>query len=117
VPQGARAALLALRRIVARLNEELTDAGLPPDPLEAEFIADAAAAAPAMWRAAVVGAWAAGRTWTDVTRAFEIPDGDLQRLAWQAAEILMQIEDLPGSSRAGAAQEGREAILRTPVEQ
>lgn len=116
VPPGARSALLTLRRIVTRLNEDFKEADLPLDPLEAEFLAEAHEAPPALWRAAAVAAWASGRTWGDVTRAFEIPEGDMQRLAWQAAEILMQIEDVPDSGLAGAALSGREAILRTPVE-
>jgi superfamily II RNA helicase len=117
VPQGARAALLALRRIVARLNQDLKEAGLPLDPLEAEFTAERHDAPAALWRAAVIGGWAAGRTWADVTHAFDVPEGDLQRLAWQAAEILIQIEDIPDSLLANAARAGRESILRTPVEQ
>ena len=116
VPPSARAPLLTLRRIVVRLNEELAEAGLPLDPLEAEFAGEAHEAPAALWRAAVVAAWASGRAWADVTRAFEIPDGDLQRLAWQAAEILMQIEDVPDSPLASAARAAREALLRVPVE-
>jgi superfamily II RNA helicase len=117
LPAGARAALLTLRRIVARLNQDLQEAGLPPDPLDAEFSAAAGETPAALWRAAVIAAWAAGRPWPEVTRGFEVPEGDLQRLAWQAAEILMQIEDVPDSAPAAAARAGREAILRTPVEQ
>lgn len=116
VPPSARAALFALRRIVARLNEDRKEAGLPLDPLEAEFAGEAHGAPAALWRAAVVAAWAAGRAWGDVTRAFEILEGDLQRLAWQAAEILIQIEDVSDSPLAGAARAARDAILRTPVE-
>ncbi|HEV2283500.1 MAG TPA: hypothetical protein VGX75_14045, partial [bacterium] len=116
VPTAARGALVTLRRIVARLNEDFKEANLPLDPLEVEFTGEAHEPPAAVWRAAVVAAWAAGRAWGDVTRSFEIPEGDLQRLAWQAAEILMQIEDVPGSSLAAAARAGREAILRTPVE-
>jgi superfamily II RNA helicase len=70
-----------------------------------------------LWRASVIAAWASGRAWADVTRAFDVPEGDLQRLAWQAAEILMQIEDMPESPLANGARIGRESILRTPVEQ
>ncbi|HLW47418.1 MAG TPA: DEAD/DEAH box helicase [bacterium] len=116
-PAGARAALLGLRRIVARLNEDLREAGLPPDPLEAEFTAQAHDAPAALWRATVIAGWASGRPWGDVVRAFDIPEGDMQRLAWQAAEILMQIEDVPDTALADPAHAGREAILRTPVEQ
>jgi superfamily II RNA helicase len=117
VPPGTRTALLTLRRIVARLNEDFKDAGLPLDPLEAEFGAEGREAPAALWRASVIAAWASGRIWADVTRAFYIPEGDLQRLAWQAAEILMQIEDVPDSPLARPARRGRESILRTPVEQ
>ena len=117
VPPAARAALLGLRRIVVRLNQDLKDAGLAPDPLEAEFSATAHETPAALWRAAVIAAWASGRSWQEVARGFDVPEGDLQRLAWQAAEILMQIEDVPESAPAGAAHAGREAILRTPVEQ
>jgi len=116
VPPAARGALVALRRIVARLNEDYKEADLPFDPLEAQFVGEADEPPAAVWRAAVVGAWASGRAWGDVTRTFEIPEGDMQRLAWQAAEILMQIEDVPDSPLAAAARAGREAILRTPVE-
>jgi superfamily II RNA helicase len=116
VPPAARTALVALRRIVQRLNADFKDADLPLDPLEAEFVGEGHETPAALWRAAVVAAWASGRAWGDVTRAFEIPEGDMQRLAWQAAEILMQIEDAPDSGLAGAARAGREAILRTPVE-
>jgi superfamily II RNA helicase len=117
VPPGARTALLTLRRIVVRLNQDFKDAGLPLDPLEGEFEAEGADAPAALWRASVIAAWASGRSWADVTRTFNTPEGDLQRLAWQAAEILMQIEDVPDSPLARAARRGRESILRTPVEQ
>jgi superfamily II RNA helicase len=107
---------VTLRRIVARLNEDFKEANLPLDPLEAEFAGEGHEPPAAVWRAAVVAAWASGRAWAEVTRTFEIAEGDLQRLAWQAAEILMQIEDVPDSPLAAAARVGREAILRTPVE-
>lgn len=116
VPPASRGALVTLRRIVARLNEDFKEANLPLDPLEAEFAGEGHEPPAAVWRAAVVAAWASGRAWAEVTRTFEIAEGDLQRLAWQAAEILMQIEDVPDSPLAAAARVGREAILRTPVE-
>lgn len=116
VPPASRGALVTLRRIVARLNEDFKEANLPLDPLEAEFAGEGHEPPAAVWRAAVVAAWASGRAWVEVTRTFEIPEGDLQRLAWQAAEILMQIEDVPDSPLAAAARAGRETILRTPVE-
>ena len=116
VPPAARGALAAIRRIVARLNDDLGAAGLPLDPLAADFVGEAHESPAALWRAAAVGAWASGRPWGEVTRAFAVQDGDLQRLAWQAAEILMQIEDIPDSPLGAAARAGRDAILRTPVE-
>jgi hypothetical protein len=57
-----------------------------------------------------------------VTVRFRIPDGDLQRLIWQAAEILTQLEDLaqPDAPKgahavAEAARVARETLLRPPV--
>lgn len=116
VPPAARGGLVAIRRIVARLNEDLDAAGLPLDPLAADFVGEGHESPAALWRAGAAGAWASGRPWGEVTRAFGVAEGDLQRLAWQAAEILMQIEDIPDSPLGEAARAGREAILRTPVE-
>ena len=50
-------------RIVARLNEDFKEADLPLDPLEAEFVGEAHEAPAALWRAAVIAAWASGRAW------------------------------------------------------
>ena len=44
-----------------------------------------------------------------------IPEGDLQRLIWQAAEILAQFEDLPGGPLPALAGAARRTMLRTPV--
>jgi superfamily II RNA helicase len=116
VAAAARAALGGLRRIVGRLNAMFREAGLPVDPLEAEFtIAGDAGAAPVFLRAAVIGAWASRRPWGEITARHRIPDGDLQRLIWQAAEILAQIEDLPENPVAIPARTAREALLRPPV--
>jgi superfamily II RNA helicase len=68
-----------------------------------------------MQRAAVVGEWAAGRPWEEVTARHRIPEGDLQRLIWQAAEVLAQLEDLPEGPLPAAAGIARDAILRSPV--
>ena len=116
VTSAVRGALVGLRRIVVRLNMTRRDAGLPADPLEAEFaVGDAGGAAPALSRAAVVGAWAAGRAWGEITARYRIPEGDLQRLIWQSAEILAQLEDLPESPVSVPAHTAREALLRPPV--
>ncbi len=115
LPAGTRGALLALRRIVVRLNALLRDAGLPGDPLEAEFATGNGGPAPVFWRAAVTGAWAAGRPWAEVTGRYHVPEGDLQRLVWQAAEILAQFEDLPESPVSDAARAARTVMLRPPV--
>ncbi len=114
--RGARGALVALGRIATRLNEQRRAAGVPEDPLEEEFTPAAGGPAPVVWRAAVVGAWAAGEAWSSVAGRYGVPEGDLQRLVWQAAEILTQLEDLPGTPVAGAARTAREALLRPPVE-
>ena len=66
-------------------------------------------------RAAVVGAWAAGGEWETITARHRIPEGDLQRLIWQAAEILAQFEDLPGGPLPALAGAARRTMLRTPV--
>lgn len=116
VPVSARAALGGLRRIVGRLNAMRREAGLPVDPLEAEFaVGGDAGPAPALVRAAVIGAWAAGRPWAELATRHRIPDGDLQRLVWQAAEILAQVEDLHEHPASVPARTARDAILRPPV--
>ena len=111
----ARRAIVALRGIVARINRRLSTAGLPEDPVEREFDPVAGGPAPAFQRAAVVGAWAAGRPWEEVVGRHRIPEGDLQRLIWQAAEILAHLEGLPNGALPGAARAARETMLRTPV--
>jgi len=115
VPPGARPALSALRRIVTQLNALRRDAGLPDDPLEGEFEGEYGRPAPVLWRAAVVGTWAGGRLWGEVTGRYHVPEGDLQRLVWQAAEILAQFEDLSDSPVSIAARTAREVLLRPPV--
>jgi len=115
VGEEVRRSLLGLRRMLARLNAARREKGLPPDPLEEELTASGSQAAQAARRAAAAGAWAAGRAWNSVTTRHHVPDGDLQRLVWQAAEILAQIEDLPGHPLAGPAREARAALLRPPV--
>jgi superfamily II RNA helicase len=116
LPRRALGALVSLRRIVARLNEIRRSAGVPDDPLEGEFASGDGGPPAALWRAAVVGAWAAGASWGGVTGRYGVPEGDLQRLIWQAAEILAQLEDLPDSPVASAARAARETLLRPPVE-
>jgi superfamily II RNA helicase len=113
--QLARKALVMLRGIVARINKRLSGAGLPEDAVEREFDAVAGGAPPAFQRAAVVGAWATGRSWEEVVARHRVPEGDLQRLIWQAAEILAQLEDLPPGPLPDAARAAREALLRSPV--
>jgi superfamily II RNA helicase len=115
VPGAARAALGSIRKIVVRLNGLLREAGLPIDPLEGDFQGEDHGPAPALWRAAVTAAWAGGREWNAVTDRYGIADGDLQRLIWQAAEILAQIEDLPEDPSSAAARTARETLLRPPV--
>lgn len=116
VPAAARNALGGLRRIVGRLNVMFRDAGLPIDPLEADFtVVGETGSAPVFLRAGVIGAWAAGRPWGEITARYRIPEGDLQRLVWQAAEILAQIEDLPENPVSLPARTAREALLRPPV--
>jgi len=122
LPEGASPALASLRRLVSLLNVMLGGAGLPTDPLEEEFAGSSGGGAQALWRAAIVGAWAGGSAWNVVTVRFRIPDGDLQRLIWQAAEILTQLEDLaqPDAPKgahavAEAARVARETLLRPPV--
>jgi superfamily II RNA helicase len=97
------------------VNESLRTAGLPDDPVEEEFSLADGGPAPALRRAAAVGAWAAGTPWEQVTARHQIPDGDLQRLIWQAAEILAQLEDLADGPVPAAARAAREAVLRPPV--
>jgi superfamily II RNA helicase len=63
----------------------------------------------------VVGAWASGRPWEEVVARHRIPEGDLQRLVWQAAEVLTQLEDSPQGLLSSAAHIARETMLRTPV--
>ncbi len=116
VPAAARGASGGLKRIVGRLNALLRDAGLPIDPLEAEFsVLGDTGSAPVLLRAGVIGAWAARRPWGEITARYRIPEGDLQRLVWQAAEILAQIEDLPKNPVSLPARTAREALLRPPV--
>jgi superfamily II RNA helicase len=110
-----RKALVALRGIIAGLNKRRSAAGLPEDPVEREFDPVWGGPAPAFRRAAVVGAWASGRPWEEVVARHRIPEGDLQRLVWQAAEVLTQLEDSPQGLLSSAAHIARETMLRTPV--
>ena len=111
----ARTALVALRAIVTAINNRRRRAGLPEDPLEREFAAIGGGQAAVFQRAAVVGAWASGNDWGTITARHRIPEGDLQRLIWQAAEILAQFEDLPGGPLPAIAGAARRTMLRTPV--
>ncbi|HYM71181.1 MAG TPA: DEAD/DEAH box helicase [bacterium] len=113
--EEVRKSLIGLRRVVVRVNAARRDAGLPPDPLEDELTSTGTQAAQAAWRASAVGAWAEERPWGSITTRHHIPDGDLQRLVWQAAEILAQLEDLPGHPLAPPARDGRAALLRPPI--
>jgi len=115
VGEEVRRALLALRRVVVRLNAALREKRLPPDPLEDELAGAGSQPAQAAWRASAIMTWAAGRAWGSVTTRHHIPDGDLQRLAWQAAEILAQLEDLPGHPLSAPARDARASLLRPPV--
>jgi hypothetical protein len=108
-------AVVGLRRIVVRLNAARRGAGLPLDPLEEELTPTGSQPAQAMWRASAVGAWGSGRAWGNITTRHHVPDGDLQRLIWQAAEILTQMEDLPGHLLVAPARDARAALLRAPV--
>jgi superfamily II RNA helicase len=110
-----RRALGTLRRIIASVNEKLHAAGLPRDPIAEEFVSLDGGPPPALRRAAAVGAWAAGASWHQITVRHHVADGDLQRLIWQAAEILAQLEDLPDGSIPAAARAAREAVLRPTV--
>ena len=110
-----RSALGTLRRTITSINEKLRTAGLPADPIIEEFGSIDGGPPPALRRAAVVGAWAAGAPWHQITVRYHAADGDLQRLIWQAAEILAQLEDLPNGSFPEAARAAREAVLRPPV--
>jgi len=111
----ARRALVTLRGIISGINDRLRAAGLAEDPIGQEFASEDGGPAPALRRAEVVGTWAAGRPWEEVTGGFRIADGDLQRLAWQAAEILAQFEELPPGPLSAAARLAREAVLRSPI--
>jgi superfamily II RNA helicase len=113
--QEARSALVALRDIVIAINGRRRRAGLPEDPLEGEFAPAGGGPAAVYQRAAVVGAWATGGEWETITARHRIPEGDLQRLIWQAAEILAQFEDLPGGPLPAIAGTARRTMLRTPV--
>src|SRR5579883_1348955 len=115
VGEEVRRALLALRRVVVRLNAALREKRLPPDPLEDELAGAGSQPAQAAWRASAIMTWAAGRAWGSVTTRHHIPDGDLQRLAWQAAEILAQLEDLPRHPLSAPARDARASLLRPPV--
>jgi superfamily II RNA helicase len=116
IPRHARGSLMALRRLVGRLNGLKSDAGLSIDPLEDEFKTGNGGPPPALRRAAIVAAWAAGGSWVSITNRFGVPEGDLQRLIWQAAEVLAQFEDIHERAVSVAAHAAREALLRPPVE-
>ncbi|HKV45653.1 MAG TPA: DEAD/DEAH box helicase [bacterium] len=113
--QQARRAIIGLRGIVAALNQRRRAAGLPEDPVEKEFAPIGGGPPPGFQRAAVVGAWASGRPWEEIVAQHGTSEGDLQRLIWQAAEILAQLEDLPPGPLPDAAQAARQTMLRTPV--
>jgi len=114
-PDDVRRSLVELRRVVARLNAARREAGLPADPLEEDLAPAGIQPAQATWRASAVGAWAAGRVWGSITMRHHVPDGDLQRLVWQAAEILAQLEDLPGHVLSAPSRDARALLLRPPV--
>jgi superfamily II RNA helicase len=114
-PQQARRAIIGLRGIIAALNQRRRAVGLPEDAVEREFAPIGDGPAPAFQRAAAVGAWAAGRPWEEVISRHGPSEGDLQRLIWQAAEILAQLEDLPPGPLQDAARAARQNMLRPPI--
>ncbi|MDI6773555.1 MAG: hypothetical protein QME77_13365, partial [bacterium] len=103
---------------VARLERQF---GVALDPVAGEFKAEwhrtrrRLVPSPAERRADVLEAWARGAEWTRLVAEAEAEEGDLQRTILQAAEVLMQIENLPMPELRALARATREALLRPPV--
>jgi superfamily II RNA helicase len=100
--------LLSVAKRVARLEHRWR---LEPSPLVSELRREGRWSL-AETRASVVKAWAEGASWWFLVGRSGLEEGDLQRLILQSAEVLRQIEDLPGCQ---AAREARERLFRPPV--
>jgi hypothetical protein len=103
---GGKARLASLSHIVdevARIEREM---GLVPDSVQEEFKVEwlrgrrKLLPSPAERRADAVEAWAGGMEWPKIL---------------QAAEILMQIENLPQPALKALARSTRETLLRAPI--
>jgi hypothetical protein len=53
--------------------------------------------------------------WPRLVSIVESEEGDLQRSILQAAEILMQVENLPQPALQALARATRETLLRAPI--
>jgi superfamily II RNA helicase len=118
---GGKARLGSLSHVVDEVTRVEREMGLIPDAVAEEFKVEwhrtrrKLLPSPAERRADAVEAWAAGAEWSKLVAAVESEEGDLQRTILQAAEILMQIENLPQPALRALARATREAMLRPPV--
>jgi ATP-dependent RNA helicase HelY len=118
---GGKARLASLSHIVSEVARVEREMGLVPDSVVEEFKVEwlrgrrKLLPSPAERRADAVEAWAGGTEWGRLVAAAESEEGDLQRSILQAAEILMQIENLPQPALRALARATREALLRPPV--
>jgi superfamily II RNA helicase len=118
---GGKARLASLSHVVDEVVRVEREMGLVPDSVAEEFKVEwhrgrrKLLPSPAGRRADAVEAWAAGTDWAKLVAAAESEEGDLQRSILQAAEILMQIENLPQPALRALARATREILLRAPV--
>jgi superfamily II RNA helicase len=118
---GGKARLASLSHIVDEVARIERETGLIPDSVQEEFKVEwlrgrrKLLPSPAERRADAVEAWAGGMEWPRLVSIVESEEGDLQRSILQAAEILMQVENLPQPALQALARATRETLLRAPI--
>jgi len=66
-------------------------------------------------RAWAAQAWSRGADFQALCQELDVPEGDLQRILLQAAEVCNQLAELPQADVARAAAQARDRLLRPPV--
>lgn len=118
---GREAGLAGLGRLVAAVAELEEQEGLPADELVCEFRPQWDRAlrrvlpSSADRRAWAAVNWSRGIEFQTLCHELEVPEGDLQRILLQAAEVCTQLVGLPHAEVSRAAAQARDLLLRPPV--